>query len=92
MPDNLWLNADGTTRPISKATADAALPEPEGPSQEFLQALVVAEQDRLRAEGWTACIDYIRQKYDGWLLPEDTWWTERNNPFRTSVTPPGGQS
>lgn len=87
MPDNLWLNADGTTSPIVKATADAALPD-EGPSQEFLQALVGAEQDRLRAEGWEACVAHIRRKFDGRLSPEDIYWVGRQNAFRTTVFPP----
>lgn len=76
-----WLNADGTTSPIVKATADAAMPAT-GPSQEFLQALVAAEQDRLRAEGWQACVDYIRREYRGVLMTEDIYWTEQHNPFR----------
>ena len=87
----VWLNADGTTSPILPATTASALPNPESPSepsQEFLQALVAAEQDRLRAEGWQACIDYIRRQYDSWLTREDMYWTERHNPFRTTPTDP----
>lgn len=94
-----WHNADGTTSPIVKATADAANVvtfdtllgdptqqlDPEG----LVFAGVRHHDDTLRAEGWQACIDYIRREYNSWLGPEDTWWTERHNPFRTSVTPPG---
>lgn len=97
MPDGVWHNADGTTSPIVKATADGAAPEAEGPSQEFLQALVAAEQDRLRAEGWQACIDRLRSEshtrspaVDGVVLSgEDLWWIERQNPYRSPAISPG---
>lgn len=94
-----WHNADGTTSPIVKGTADAALPEPEGPSQEFLQALVAAEQDRLRSEGWQACVAYLQAEYDRltvrdpgkvpvvMLDGEQLWFlANRHDPFRITVT------
>lgn len=95
-----WHNADGTTSPIVKATADAALPEP-GPSQEFLQALVAAEQDRLRSEGWQACVAYLQAEYNRaasragtepvvMLDGEQLWFlANRHDPYRTRVIPSG---
>jgi hypothetical protein len=59
----------------------------EEPSQEFLQAMVAAEEDRLRAEGWEACVEFIRRRYNGWLMPEDTWFLgNRHNPYRSKDT------
>lgn len=79
-----WLNADGTTSPILPATS-ASAEATEAPSQEFLQALVAAEQDRLRAEGWRACVECIRREYRGMLMGEDTYWLGRKNPYGSGV-------
>lgn len=55
-----------------------------------LQAVLAEqERDRLRAEGWRACVDHISHTWKGWLYGEDLYWVGRRNPFSARVIPPG---
>lgn len=89
----------------SKVTFSTLLDDPtqQLDTEGVVLASVLSEQerDRLRSEGWRACVEHLQQRYNRvadsrpayvpyvMLDGEDLWFlANRHNPFRPRVTPP----